>query len=512
MVFRLLVVALAIVLPIPAQAAQDRAQAVLSAAFEAMGGRATLLGIHTVSDTAVGTRAMVEQSERPTGPYFVDHFRATESLDLEQVRVRTQSQDWGYAGPQWWLTQTKPSDGTVLVDGGISAFQSGTAWQYAGGYPVQFAQERITFGPERVLLTAEQASDLHELADVNLHGTPYHVLAFTWHGVSCTLTINARTNLPWSITWTRAYPYYIFYNVWGDVTSTLTFNEWSLEPNGVRYPREWTYERVGLPDQQLSIIALSFNQVSDADLTLPSDLVSAHAGKLRPIDAIPFPATAPALTTLAPGVVLAKGSWNVGFVRQSDGVVVIEAPISPAYARQAFAFARSHFGLPVKAVITTSDSWPHLAGVRQAVAEGIPVYALDLNRPILQRLLAAPHTQRPDDLARSPRSAHFIWVSSPMTLGSGENALRIIPYRTATAERQMMIDVQQQHLLYTSDLFAPDDVADDGTIKSWFTPQYLSEAISVARKYDLQPQTIWGMHYGPVPYASIVDAVRRFLH
>src|SRR5580692_732133 len=140
---------LAIVLPIPAQSAQTRAQMVLSAAFEAMGGRVRLLGIHSVSDTAVGTRAMVEQSERPTGPYFVDHFRATESLDLERERVRTQSQDWGYAGPQWWLTQTKPSDGTLLVDGGISGIQSGTTWQYAGGYPVQFAQERVAFGPER---------------------------------------------------------------------------------------------------------------------------------------------------------------------------------------------------------------------------------------------------------------------------------------------------------------------------------------------------------------------------
>src|SRR5580698_8967312 len=111
--FRLLIVALAIVLPLPAQAAQSRARTIVNAAFEAMGGRKRLVGIHTVSDTAVGTRAMVEQSERPTGPYFVDHFRAAESLDLERVRVRTQSQDWGYAGPQWWLTQTKPSDGTL---------------------------------------------------------------------------------------------------------------------------------------------------------------------------------------------------------------------------------------------------------------------------------------------------------------------------------------------------------------------------------------------------------------
>jgi hypothetical protein len=406
------------------------------------------------------------------------------------------------------LTQSKPSDQTMLVDGGVAGVRSGSDWQYAGGSLIQFAQERVALGPERLLITAQAARDLRALPDIELHGSVYHVVAFTWQGAPCKLTINARTNLIWSVAWTRAYPYYIFYNAWGDVPTTLTFNEWSLEPNGVHYPREWTYERLGLPDEQFSIISLNFNGVDEASLDLPPALLSAHAGKVRPIDAIPFPKDA--TTTLAPGIVLVQGSWNVGFVRQGDGVVVIEAPISPAYAKQAFAFATAYFRLPVKAVVTTSDSWPHLAGVRQAVAESIPVYALDLNLPILKRLLAAPHAQHADDLARSPKKADFISITTPLTVGAGANELEIVPYRTATGERQMMIDFPHVHLLYTSDLFAPDDVAADGTIRSWFTPQYLDEAIATVQRYGLQPKTIWGMHYGPVPYSSIVEALARF--
>jgi hypothetical protein len=485
------------------------AHTILAAAIAAMGGSDRLLAIHSVTDTFVGTRAMVEQSERPTGPYYVDHYRTTESVDLANVRVRTKSEDAGYAGPAWWLTQSKPYPSDVLVDGGVSGIYDGKAWSYAGGSPIQFAQERVAFGPERVLFTALHAADLRALPDVILNGSQYHVVAFTVDGAPCRLTINARTSLPWSIAWTKAYPYYIFYNAWGDVTTTLTFNEWSLEPDAVTYPREWTYERVGLPDQQLSIVGLSFNSVDAAGVTLPPDIIAAHAGKVRAIDAIPFPSTS--LKELAPGVTLASASWNVGFIRQDDGVVVLEAPISPAYAKAAFAFARSHFGLPVKAVITTSDSWPHLAGVRQAVAEGIPVYALDLNRPILERQLAAPHIQRPDDLARAPRAPHFIWVTDPVDVGTGTNRLRIAPYRTATGERQMMIYLPESKLLYTSDLFAPDDVADDGTIRTWFTPQYLDEAITAIYRERFAPMTIWGMHYGPVPYATIVTALKKFL-
>jgi hypothetical protein len=102
-------------------------------------------------------------------------------------------------------------------------------------------------------------------------------------------------------------------------------------------------------------------------------------------------------------------------------------------------------------------------------------------------------------------------VSAPVDLGTGSNRLRIVPYRTATAERQMLVYLPETHLLYTSDLFAPDDVAGDGTIRSWFTPQYLDEAISVVDRERLDPMTIWGMHYGPVPYATIRAARDRFL-
>jgi glyoxylase-like metal-dependent hydrolase (beta-lactamase superfamily II) len=485
------------------------AHALLLAAFQAMGGRDRLERIHAVTDTAVGTRAMVEQSERPAGPYFVDHYRFTESIDLDGGEVRTERQDWGYAGPQWWLEQSNPSGTLTVVDRAVAGRYVGETWNYAGGSPVQLAQERVALGPERVLFTADSSADVRARDDVFFDGVPYHVVAFTWAGTPCTLTLNALTNLPWSISWTRPYPYSVFYNPWGDVPTTVTFNSWSLEPDGTHYPREWTYERLGLPDQQLAVIALRFNRIDPATLTLPDALVAAHRGGLPTIDDLAFPGSG--AKELVPGVVLVAGRWNVGFVRQDDGVVVLEAPISAAYTKAALAFAREHFGTPVKAVITTSDSWPHVGGVREAVAQGVPVYALDLNRPILERLLSAPHRMRPDDLERAPRKADFHWVSEPLDLGSGPNRLRIVPYRTATGERQMMVYFPESHVLYTSDLFAPDDVVADGTVRSWFTPQYLDEAIAAIDREKLAPQTIWGMHYGPTPYAQIVTARNDFL-
>jgi len=409
----------------------------------------------------------------------------------------------GIRGPSWWLNQREPLSTDVLADGGIAGSYDGKSWSYAGRSPVQFAEERIAFGPERVLLTADDAFDLRTLSDERMNGSPFHRLSFSWRGASCILTINARTNLPWSIAWTRAYPFDVFYNAWGDVDTTLTYNGWTLEPGGIHYPREWTYERVGLPDRQMAIIALSFNDAASGAMTLPPSLIAAHA-VAQTVDDAPFARQGE--TRLAEGVTLIPGAWNVAFIAQSDGVVMIEAPISGGYVQQALAYAGAHFRLPVKAVITTSDSWPHIAGVREAVARGIAVYALDLNQPILLRLLAAPHRLHPDELQRRPRAPRFVWVGAPLQVDDRQNPLRIVPYRTATGERQMMVYLPKAHLLYTSDLFAPDAVNADGTARTWFTPQYLDEAITAIDREKLGPVTVWGMHYGPTPYSQLLKA------
>ncbi len=373
-----------------------------------MGGVQTLRSIHTVERTAVGERQMVEQSERPSGPYLLDHFTLHEVRDLDHQRVWSQQSDLGYAGSSWWLQQVKPDVATAVINGNVIArIGDDGKQQYAGNAGISLQRDAFAFDPEHLLLTALDAPDLRRLPDIRDHGMLHHVVAFTWNGEPSTLSINASTNLPWQLSYTHAYDDDIFYSAWGDVTTQITFTEWSLEPNGVHYPREWTYRRIGLPDEQISIMQLRFNGPLDESTMMVTPAVLAAAPKQpRRISAIPFGGKSLTVTTIAPHVVQVPSSWNVEFVDQPEGVVVIEAPIAPNYAKGAFAFARSHFHKRVKAVITTSDSFPHIAGVRQAVAEGIPVYALDLNIAILKRQLAAPHHFLPDDQERA--SAHAI--------------------------------------------------------------------------------------------------------
>ncbi|MEO9169818.1 MAG: hypothetical protein ABI282_06280, partial [Candidatus Baltobacteraceae bacterium] len=67
-----------------------------------------------------------------------------------------------------------------------------------------------------------------------------------------------------------------------------------------------------------------------------------------------------------------------------------------------------------------------------------------------------------------------------------------------------MVYFPGHRLLDTSDLFAPNG---GGT---WFTPQYLHEAIGAIQRYGISPLTIFGMHYGATPYATIVNVVENW--
>ncbi len=481
-------------------AAAAPARDLIHQALTAMGGEARLKAITAIDYVAVGERQMVEQSVRPEGPYWTDHFRVREVRDIAGGRTRIERQDAGYAANMWWLQQTAPTTTTIVIDRPYAATWDGSGFESASATYGDDDADAAAFAPERVLFTV--LDDPSAALETRLpNGND--IIDFTVGRTHAQLALDPLSHLPLAVSWTRAYPYSVSLNAWGDVRTTFAYGGWTFEPYGIRYPRQWTFERNALPDTDMQIVALTVNPpLASIALDIPATAKTPP----RPVDAIPLGDGGDGPPqTLAPGVTLYPGRWNVAFVKQTDGVVVIEAPISSNYAKAEFAYVRDVLHDRVKAVITTSDSWPHIAGFRQAVAEHIPVYALDKNRAILERLLTAAHALRPDDYRRQPRLPDWHIVAGPTDIGSGSNRLTVLPYRTATGERQMMIWLPETGLLYTSDLFAPN--GDDG----WFTPEYLKEAMEAVDRYHIAPKSVWGMHYGLTPWASIVEVVTDFV-
>src|SRR6202021_4163098 len=214
-------------------------------------------------------------------------------------------------------------------------------------------------------------------------------------------------------------------------------------------------------------------------------------------------------TVLGSGVVLFPGAWTSTLVKQSDGIVILEAPISGLYTRGVVEEARKRYPeLPIKAVLSTSDSWPHTGGVRYAVAQHFPVYILDLNRPLLDKMVWAPHTLDPDALAMMKPSPKPNWkiVSGKQVLGSGENRVELYPLRGASTERQYMVYFPEYRLLYASDTLALND---DGSL---YDPELMNEVAQAVKRESLTVDKVFAMHQGPVEWTKVMALIEKAQH
>jgi hypothetical protein len=167
--------------------------------------------------------------------------------------------------------------------------------------------------------------------------------------------------------------------------------------------------------------------------------------------------------------------------------------------------ARRFPGLPIKAVVSTTDFWWHVAGLREYVARGIPIYILDRNARVVTERVRAPHTMTPDSLARAPRPPIIHPIRSRVSLGLGENAIELIPLHTDQLDRMLMVYVPGQRLVYTAEAI---QLYPTGLV----FPQTAIEAVDAVRREHLEPATFMGMHVAATPWQrllTVLDSLAR---
>jgi hypothetical protein len=483
----------ALAAPVP-QPVPSTARVVVTRAIEALGGEIALKNITALDIDSIGHEYYIDQSERPEGPFVVNYLSTSEQRDVAGGRSRIEQQQRSVQSPDWSGAGT-----ATIVDADSAALTMDGRYLAASRDAFEDGRERVELGPERLLLTALAAPDLALAPQAVLHGIPQHVVTFSWRGRHARLLIDAHDDVPSALELTAE----DVYGIWGRVRTTTNYSLWTLLPGGARYPLQIDREWNGVTRASATITKITVNAPVDAaHFTIAEDARKAFAA-LPAVSGIPALAFDPAKAVdVAPGVVQFQGAWNVEFVRQPDGVVIIEAPITSAYSAAILAEAgRRHPGVPVKAVITTSDAWPHLGGVREYVARGIPVYACDLNRPILQRLLQADYSAHPDTLAKSPRAATFTWVTEKTVIGSGDTRVEIYPAHGENGERMLFAYLPGAKLLYSSDDIQPMRKG------GYFMPEYLYEVRDAARRYHLEVDRIFGLHAPPTPWSAIEAAI-----
>ena len=489
--------ALALLMGGAASAKEHRSVVLLHQALEAQGGEQKLRSLKSVQWEASGYRNGLEQSERPEGPYIVEFDTVAEVHDWAGHRYRSVTDAAVYP-------VAKFSSGTV-VDRDVAMRLSGENKSPGTALQLKIVREREALSPERLLLTALDASDVHTEPDTTLQSVPQNVVAFSLDDAPVRVYLNVYTHLPTAVDYSGPLARNGYWSFLGDVTARTYFSLWWLAKNGIHLPMQWNMERNGLPDQMYVLRKLQIDApLVEADLSIPQELRAKFQPDAAQIDLDNRPLGDPQQPAkeLAPGVVFIPGSWNATLVRQEDGIVILEAPISSGYTGKVIAEARRRFpGQSIKAVITTSDSWPHLAGIRECAAQGVPIYALDLNRPILERVIAAPYTSKPDAQQRAPRKPIFHLVHDKTVLGTGANRIEIYPIRGETSERQLMVFFPEHNLLYGSD---PFQAGADG---SFFYPQTVTELTDAVAREHLAVNEFFMMHVGLTQWSELSKAV-----
>lgn len=481
---------LAAVVALPASA--DNAREILNHSMTAMGGEAALRGLATVRLKTLGHEFYVEQSERPEGPFIVEYHSTVEQRDSAHGRARIDIQSQSFQSAAWSPART------IVFDGETVASTNGQRFAPVGWRQADTIQW-VDLSPERVVFLALGAPDVAAGADVTRQAVVQKVVTFGWRGRRVRLLINSHDSLPTAVEVIRPDEW----GVWGNVTDTTYYSLWTLLPGGIRYPLQFDRMWNGVTLSSTTIVEITPNvEIDPASFVIPADVKAAFAAQPADRTATAKVDAERRRIQVAQGVVQYGGSWNVEVVQQPDGLVVIEAPIGSDYSAQVLdEIARRYPGAKVKAVVTTSDSWPHIGGVREYVARGIPVYALDLNRGILERLLAANDRPRPDALAKAPRAANIHWVWQKTAIGTGDTQIVLYPAGEENGERMLFVYLPALKLLYTADEIQRTPSG------GFFMPEYLEEVQDVLTRERLDVDRIFGMHTPPTEWSAIEAAL-----
>lgn len=470
----------------PRECAETR----IKESMEAFGGRNLLDSLKSLKLTGKGYRLMREQSERPEGPYITDYF------DLEEVRDISEKR----------LILSKEFDVfdyslQYLVNDNITArsFNNNDQW-----YPAEKSLEsELALAPEQILETALKAENLHCEKDSIIQSIPHSVISFTWKNTPVKVYINNISHLITAVSTYGEYPFNN-YHIWGDVSKTVYYSVYGLEENGLRYPYQQDIYINGELSENIMLTSLEQNIQLPDSLDIPEDtkqkLIKYDENRPKKL-----PLADKALE-VEKDIRIVLGSWFTAIVKQDDGLVIIEAPISSEFGQGIIDMAHSLYPEePIKAVVSSSPAWPHIGGLRPFAAQGIPIYHSNLNKGLLQELLKADFKTHPDKQQSLNRELISKSVSKKTIVGKGKNRMEIYPMNTEGSEGMLMVYFPEYELLYTSDLVQG---INNPTPPVYFR-EYWKEALETISRENLKVKKIYGMHQMPVEISELRKALTQ---
>lgn len=469
---------------------KNQAHVIIETALNALGGREKIVNIQNLQFSGYGYHNALEQSERFEGPYIPSNFAFQNIFDFKDTLAQYASSEQVFTFQSKFKYLIDKSALALIVQG------KPTPWPQD-----QTAQDDLFLNPLALLFRAERAPSLRLLGDSVVQRVPHKRILFSWNDHPVVISINSDTYLPTLVEIEKTYSD-SFLGVWGDLKKVVHYSFWDLLDNGVHYPLQKDIYFMGKLWESSVITQIKINQPLLADsLRIPSAAKSA-ALDITKSTSVQLKKMMESKSEIAKDIWLIPGYCNSTVIRQSDGIVIVEAPNTSDNTDLIIEQVKSLFPtLPIKNIVTTSDAWLHCGGVRSAAANS-SVVALKGNQAIIEELLQANYKSNPDRWQKMrKKKASITYVDKRSPFGTGVNRFEAIPYRTEAGERMMMVYFPQHKLLYASDLLQPGN----------WEKHYTLEVIQAVTREKLEVDLVYAMHMKPTKYQDILAQMKPYL-
>ncbi len=484
----------------------QRCLVVSSVLFVGCGGAATP-ELQLVEDTAEamgGLRAVRETTtlvlEGQGQTYRLGQNKSPRS-DLPHYEVENYRLQVDFENKRWRLGQDRTSTfltGNPLYgERQIFGLDGDVAYDEQGGRTVR-ASERVAADRWAemyhtplgiVLLALDETSSVSNLREEEGQQVVDITAA---NGTQFTLFVDGETGLPSKVMSS------MYHANLGDVAIETRFEDYA-ESGGLggfqirlTLPRTYT---TNLDRFQVSTYRVNSNTNRQIDdLAAPADVRSAAAAL----------ATATVeVEEVAPGVWHLTGqSHHSVLIEFDEYLALIEAPQSETRALAVIERARElQPDKPLRYVVNTHHHFDHSAGIRAAVSEGLTVITHEVNRSLLEDLVARQHSIMPDALARNPQplTVETVTADEPYELTDGNRTLQI--FRIVDdlhADGIVMAYLPTERILIEADAYSPT---------SWAAP-FAEVLLRNIEDRGLRVDTILPLHGGVAELEDLESAVR----
>lgn len=471
------------------------ASTVIDRSIEAMGGEKLLRSILSVRFSGQGYQNALEQSERYEGPYIPLFKKFDYALDLRKNKA-------------WYsITSTFPKSPTFTM---VSVIDSGAVVikrrdnYFPHFYQQSTSKDELDFFIVTTLLSAKSALDVICLKDTLIDKVVHNVIQFRKDKYPIKLFVNSSTYLVTATELQKPYDE-IFLPIWGDSKKYTYYSFWELFDNGLHYPLQQDVWMNRKHYQTSFIDNISFNTVNLDSVAIPpavrSQTSTVSAKHLKQYMGIMEGAK-----EIAKDVWQIPGPCKSTVINEGDNLILIEAPLSSAYSVELINKINTLYpGKKITTVITTSDAWLHLGGLREFVARDIKVISLKKNTPIIKDLIESKYISNPDALEKGRKAPQITEVSKSYSIKANIEIV-IIPIGTEAGERMMMVYFPKYKLLYASDLLQPK-----GRDGKYFVTHYTYEVHQAVEREKLDVQNIYGMHTELIKYEDIKKDIKLII-